>query len=78
MEDVGLFYSHLVHLINIRYFCHKLVYFVVNWYIISRFLVCCTKKNLATLLRNGHIALRVSVAFLKRVSYFANRWKRQL
>jgi hypothetical protein len=32
-EDIGLFYTHLV-------------YFTTIWY---RYLVCCTKKNLATL-----------------------------
>jgi hypothetical protein len=36
MEDVGLFYDHLVHFVGI-------------WYIFP-ILVCCTKKNLATLL----------------------------
>jgi hypothetical protein len=36
MEDVGIFYYHLV-------------YFIVIWYIFP-VLVCCAKKNLATLL----------------------------
>jgi hypothetical protein len=41
-EDVGILYDHLV-------------YFTANWYFLSPFgtlfpiLVCCTKKNLATL-----------------------------
>jgi hypothetical protein len=35
MEDVGIFYGHLA-------------YFVAIWYIFP-VLVCCTKKNLATL-----------------------------
>jgi hypothetical protein len=33
---LGIFYGHLEH-------------FVVFWYIFAVFLVCCTKKNLATL-----------------------------
>jgi hypothetical protein len=42
-EDVGIFYGHLVYL-----FCRHFVYFMVIWYIVP-VLVCCTKKNLATL-----------------------------
>jgi hypothetical protein len=44
MEDVGIFYVHLVNL----------AYFMAIWYILPRFgtflpvLVCCIKKNLAT------------------------------
>jgi hypothetical protein len=43
MEDVGIFYGHLV------YFTVILVYFVAIWYIFP-ILEYCTKKNLATLL----------------------------
>jgi hypothetical protein len=44
-------------------YCH-FVYFVAFWYIFRSFwyiLVCCTKKNLATLysLRLGHLGLRI-------------------
>jgi hypothetical protein len=50
MEDVGKFYGQLVDFAAIWYtFYTHLVYFVVIWYIFTR-LVCCTKKNLATLI----------------------------
>jgi hypothetical protein len=39
LQRFGIFYDHQVH-------------FVFIWYIFPRFLVSCTKKNLATLLRN--------------------------
>jgi hypothetical protein len=57
----GLFYRNLVYLTEIwsilqkfGIFCGHLVYFVAIWYILWSFgrffvLVCCTKKNLATL-----------------------------
>jgi hypothetical protein len=55
MEDVGayiwpfgLFYGHLVHFRPFGIFCGR--FFMVIWYIFPA-LVCCTKKNLATLLR---------------------------
>jgi hypothetical protein len=44
MEDVGLYYDHLVYYTAIRkilwpfgIFCGRLVYFMVNWCILSRF-----------------------------------------
>jgi hypothetical protein len=70
MENVYIFYGHLVYFTAIRYtyfiamsyilwpfgiFCGHLVYFVAIWYILWIFgiffhiLVCCSKKNLATL-----------------------------
>jgi hypothetical protein len=59
MEDVGIFYGHLVYFIAIWYilwqigtFFRHLVYFSV--------LVCCTKKNLATLI-NGERSPRTIV-----------------
>jgi hypothetical protein len=50
MEDVGIFYGHLVYVFygQIGKFNGHLVQFVVIWYIFP-ILVCCTKKNLATL-----------------------------
>jgi hypothetical protein len=54
-EVVGIFYGHLV------YFTAPLVYFVTFWYILwlfgvfFPFLVCCTKKNLATLVNTHQI-----------------------
>jgi hypothetical protein len=52
----GIFCGHLVYFVVIwdslwsfGIFCGHLVYFVVIWYIFP-LLVCCTKKNLATLL----------------------------
>jgi hypothetical protein len=49
MEDVGIFYGHLVHFTAIlcilwpfRIIQSHLVYFLLFW-------VCCTEKNLATL-----------------------------
>jgi hypothetical protein len=48
MEDVDTFYEHLV------YFVAIFVYFIVIWYIFP-VLVCCTKKNLATLISKRQI-----------------------
>jgi apolipoprotein N-acyltransferase len=44
-----LFCGHLVYITAIWYILLPLVYFMVIWYIFP-VLVCCTKKNLATLL----------------------------
>jgi cellobiose-specific phosphotransferase system component IIC len=51
MEDVGIFYGHLVHF---TVFCYILWKFGVVHGILVYFpvLVFCTKKNLATLPRN--------------------------
>jgi hypothetical protein len=56
-QPFGIFCVHLVYLVSIWYilwsigtFCGRLVYFVVIWFIFS-VLVCCTQKNLATLLK---------------------------
>jgi cell division septal protein FtsQ len=53
----GIFYGHLVHFVVIWvYFVVIWVYFVVIWvyfvviWVYFSILVCCTKKNLATLL----------------------------
>jgi hypothetical protein len=53
----GIFQDHIVYLMAIWYisrsyskFCGHLVYFMVNLYIFP-VLVCCTKKNLATLVQ---------------------------
>jgi hypothetical protein len=45
----GLFYGHLVYFVAdwYTYLVAIFVYFIVIWYIFS-LLVCCTKKNLAT------------------------------
>jgi hypothetical protein len=48
MEDAGIFYVHLVNLQQFGIFYSQSVYFLVIWYIFS-VLVCCSKKNLATL-----------------------------
>jgi hypothetical protein len=49
MKDVDLFYGHLIYFTANWYTCYDhLAYFVVIWYIFP-VLVCCTKKNLATL-----------------------------
>jgi hypothetical protein len=50
MEDVGIFYGHLVYFIAIKNIFGNLVNFMVIWHIFP-ILVCCTKKNLATLVR---------------------------
>jgi hypothetical protein len=44
MEDVGMFYGRLVYFTAMWY-----TYCVAIWYTFT-VLVCCTKKNLATLL----------------------------
>jgi hypothetical protein len=49
MEDVGIFYGHLVYFMAIWHILRFLVYLKVNWYILP-VLVSCSKKNLATLL----------------------------
>jgi hypothetical protein len=54
MEDVGIFYGHLYYYFVAIFwlfciFCCLLVYFKVIWCIFP-VLVCCTNKNLATLL----------------------------
>jgi hypothetical protein len=48
MEDVGKFMDIWSILQPFVIFYGHLVYFVVSWYIFP-VLVCCTKKNLATL-----------------------------
>jgi hypothetical protein len=63
IKNVVIFYCHLVHftaiwcilltlgrciLLPFGAFCGNVVYFVVNWSMFD-ILVCCTKKNLATL-----------------------------
>jgi hypothetical protein len=55
MEDVGIFYIYSVYFIDIQYilrpigiFYGHFVYSMVIWYIFP-VLVCCNKKNLATL-----------------------------
>jgi hypothetical protein len=49
MENIGRFYGHLVYLRPLEIFYSHLVYFVVIWYIFSRFGIL-DKENLATLL----------------------------
>jgi hypothetical protein len=49
MEDVGIFYGHLVNFTAIWYIVWPLGIFVGYLLYISPFLVCCSKKNLATL-----------------------------
>jgi hypothetical protein len=58
MEDVGIFYGHLSYFMGIwpilwpvGIFYAPLFYFIVIWYIFP-ILVCCTKKNLATLIHS--------------------------
>jgi hypothetical protein len=48
MEDVGTFYDHLVYFTTIWYVLLPFGTFMVIWYVFP-VLVCCTKKNLATL-----------------------------
>jgi hypothetical protein len=49
MDDVGIFYGHLLYFDAICCICGYLVHFMVIWYIFP-VLVCCTEKNLAALL----------------------------
>jgi type IV secretory pathway VirB3-like protein len=56
MEDVGIFMASLAILRANGIFYVHLVHFVVIWYIFR--LVCCTEKNLATLLvTTRHVAM---------------------
>jgi hypothetical protein len=48
MEDVGIFYTHLVHFTVFWYILWTFGIFVVIWYIFP-VLVFCIKKNLAPL-----------------------------
>jgi hypothetical protein len=67
MEDVGIFYVHFV-------------YFTAIWYIFRLFgiyfpvLVCCSKKNLATLIRSqcrqGSPFSAIFVHFWKKFALF--------
>jgi hypothetical protein len=53
MDDVGKFYGHFVYFTAIWYryiFYSHVVHFMAIWYIFP-VLVCCTKENLATLMR---------------------------
>jgi hypothetical protein len=60
MEDVGMFFGHLVYFcVHLVYFCVHLVYFIVIWYFFL-VLVCCAKKNLAALIQS---VLRVPLAW---------------
>jgi hypothetical protein len=43
IEEVGIFYGHLVHFRTFDLFYGRLAYFVVIWYIFP-VLVCCTRK----------------------------------
>jgi hypothetical protein len=46
IENVGICYGHWEYFTTLCY--DRLIYFVVDWYIFP-VLVCCTKRNLATL-----------------------------
>jgi hypothetical protein len=48
MEDVGIFYVHLVYIAAIWKICRHFVYFMLIWYIFHYFGKL-RKKNLATL-----------------------------
>jgi hypothetical protein len=52
MVDVGIFYGQLVNLTAIWYLPWQLVHFTVIWYIFP-VLVCCSEKNLATLVHTS-------------------------
>jgi hypothetical protein len=50
MEDAGIIYGHLVYFTANRYIVHMAIgYIFWSFGIFSPILVCCTKKNLATL-----------------------------
>jgi hypothetical protein len=44
MENIGIFYDHLVYFTALEIFCGNLAYFSLFWYF-------GTKKNLATLIQ---------------------------
>jgi hypothetical protein len=50
MQDVGVFYGHLVYLWPFSIFWRHLINFMVIWYIFSRFGIL-RRKNLATLMQ---------------------------
>jgi hypothetical protein len=49
MEDGGIFYGHLLYLETIRFILWPFGIFYANLGMYFPVLVCCTKKNLATL-----------------------------
>jgi hypothetical protein len=49
MEDVGIFYCHLVSFTAIMYILLPFGIFWVLWHTYFSRLVCCSQKNLATL-----------------------------
>jgi hypothetical protein len=69
MEDVGIFYGHLVHFMV---FCYILWTFGIcslwKFGIFFPVLVFCTKKNLATLLGCAGIYLRIACLLVTLVS----------
>jgi hypothetical protein len=65
MEDVGIFYGRVVNLWLVGIFCVHLVYFMVIWYIFFDVLVCCTTKNLATLLYTDHVMLTQQIVYTR-------------
>jgi hypothetical protein len=52
MNDVGILYGHSVYFTAIWYVLRPFGIFYVFWYIFP-VLVCCSKKNLATLFHNA-------------------------
>jgi hypothetical protein len=62
IEDVGLFYGHLVYIKAIRYFYGHLVYFMAIWYIFSRFGMLYQE-------RSGNPALNVTACFLRQSTF---------
>jgi hypothetical protein len=52
MENLGIFYGHLVYFMSNWYFLWLFWIFCGLFRIFSPVLVCCAKKNLATLLRS--------------------------
>jgi hypothetical protein len=64
MEDVGIFYGHLVHFTVFCYILWTFSNFVVIGYIFP-VLVFCTKKNLATMVaRGGEQTRGLSISFI--------------
>jgi hypothetical protein len=64
MKDVRI-YGRVVNLWLLGIFCVHLVYFLVIWYIFFDVLVCCTTKNLATLLYTDHVMLTQQIVYTR-------------
>jgi hypothetical protein len=75
MEYVGIFDEHLFYITAKLYISSHVVYFAVTWYNFP-VLVCCTMKNLATLLETARWALGVNIRLATETSSVTDQPKK--